>query len=143
MWSCSALHKLMQYCFLSNSSYKTLSISRQQDILLRNVAALTAATAFTGLVRSCPMALRLSEHCHRAEWGHYTLSTPLLSDGRKVETIRPALRAAVLTDHGQTKGNLAASELSSQWEVFDICSQLCCGGSAPSIVLIDWVLSSN
>lgn len=124
----SALHMLMQYGFVSYSSYKILSISRQQDILLRNVAGITAAADFSGLARSCPMALKLSEHCHRAEWGHYTLSQPLLSDGKKVETIRPALRAAVLTDHGQTKVNLCASEPSSQWEVFDISSQLCCGG---------------
>ena len=67
MWNCSALHKLMQYGFVSFSSYKTLSISRQQDILLRSVAGITAAADFSGLARSCPMAQKLSEDCHRAE----------------------------------------------------------------------------
>lgn len=114
---------------MSYSSYKTLSISRQQDILLRNAAGITAVPYFSGLARSCPMALMLSAHSHRAEWGHYTLSPPLPSDGKKkkkVEPIRAALRAASLTDHGQTKVNLSVPQLSSLWEVFDISSQLCC-----------------
>ncbi|KAG7489773.1 hypothetical protein JOB18_020196 [Solea senegalensis] len=49
-----------------NKHYKTLSISRKQDILLRNVEGITAAADFFGLARSCPMALKLSEDCHRA-----------------------------------------------------------------------------
>lgn len=74
--SCSALHMLMQHCFVSYSSYK---ISRQQDILLRNVAGITAAADFSGRARSCPMAPKLSEHCHRAEWGplHTPCATPI------------------------------------------------------------------
>ena len=116
---------------MSYSSYKTLSISRQQDILLRNAAGITAAPYFSGLARSCPMAPMLSAHSHRAEWGHYTLSPLLPSDGKKkkkkkVEPIRAALRAAALTDHGQMKVNLSVPQLSSLWEVFDISSQLCC-----------------
>lgn len=117
---------LMQYGFVSYSSYKTLSIRRQQDILLRNVAGITAASGFKGLARSCSMALKLSEDCHGTEWCHYTLSPR--SYGKKIETIRPALRAPVPTDQGQAKVNLSASVLSSQREVFDISSQLCCGG---------------
>lgn len=122
----------MQYGFTSwvYSGSKSLNISGQLDILLRNVAGITAAADFSGLARSCPMAQKLSGDCHGAEWSHYTLSPPLLSDGgKKAETIRPTLRAAVLTDHGQTKVNLSAPELSSRREASDTSSQLCWGES--------------
>lgn len=53
-----------------------LSIRRQQDILLRNVAGITAAFGFSGLARSCPMALKLSGGLSRSRVGPlYTLST--------------------------------------------------------------------
>lgn len=119
------------------SSYKTLCISRQQDILLRNVAGITAAADFSGLARSCPLALKLSEHCHRAEWGHYTLSPPLLSDGKKVETIRPALRAAVQTDKSESMCVCALLSMGSLWHLQPAVLQ----GRASSIMFIDCELS--
>lgn len=123
-----APHVLMQYSFKSYSCNKTMDISRQKDVLLRNVAGPTAAAGLSGFARWCPMAWKLSEDCHRAEWGHYTLFHRCCLMKRRAETIRAALRAAALTERGQTKVNPSTSVLTSQWEVFDIKSQLCCGG---------------
>lgn len=70
------------------------------------MAGITAVSDLSVQVRSRPMALVLLGDCHRAEWGHYRLSALLQSDGRKVETIAPALRAAVLTKALLSTGRL-------------------------------------
>lgn len=127
----------IQYGYGSYSSYKTVSISRQQDILLRHMTgdnscrwflwarSITSSEAFRALSQTRVGPL-------------YPLSPPLLSDGKKVKTIRPTLRAAVTTDPGQTKVNLFVSEFSSQWK--SLTSPASC---AASIMFIDWELSSN
>lgn len=56
-------------------------MGNSQGTLLRNVVAITTATGFSGLARSCLIAQRLSADSDRAEKGHYGLSAPLLSDG--------------------------------------------------------------
>lgn len=133
----AALH--MQRGFVSyllQRQKKTLSISRQQDILLRNMSGITAATDFSGLARSCLMALRLSVACQRAEWGHYTLSSA--ADGKKGSRPSDQCWELLHTNRGQTKVNLSVPELSSPWEVFDISGQLCCGGEHPPSCLSTW-----
>lgn len=67
--------------FLNDPRCETLNMSNSQGTLLRNVAAITIATGFSGLARSCLIAQRLSADNARAEKGHYGLSAPLLSDG--------------------------------------------------------------
>ncbi len=134
---------LMQYGFVCYSSYKILSISRQQDILLRNVAGITAAADFSGLARSCPMALKLSEHCHRAEWGHYTLSPPLLSDGKKGWDHQTSAESWCTDrpwpDKSESICVWALLAMGSLWHLQPAVLQ----GRASSVMFIDWELSSN
>lgn len=97
---CEGAPLFRQYaCYMAvwaiHSRYKTLSIGGQQDVLLRNTAGITAATDFSGCIRSCPMAVKLLEDSYRVG---PLYSPPQLSEGKKVETIRKALRAAVLID---------------------------------------------
>lgn len=104
------------------SGYKTPSLSRQQDIQLRNVAGITAAADFSRLARSCSIAAKLSEHCHRAEWSHYTFSLSITPVWWKKGWDHQSSTESCCTDSPKQTQKWISAPL---WEVFDICSQLC------------------
>ena len=119
--------------------YKTPGIGRQQDILLRTAAGTTAAVDFFGLARSCPMALRLSEDCHR-ERGHYTLSPIWWQKGWDHQTgAESCCTDRPWPDKSESMCAWALCSMGSLWHLQPAVLR----GRAPSIMFIDWELSSS